>query len=65
MNAVLEKACENKDLSREGLVKAFRELDAVDTGGLVAGDARLHEGRAGLARRRCTPTTSTRPRRAA
>jgi ABC-type branched-subunit amino acid transport system substrate-binding protein len=37
MNAVLEKACENKDLSREGLVKAFRELDAVDTGGIIAG----------------------------
>ena len=38
MKAVLEKACENKDLSREGIVKAFRELKGVDTGGLVAGD---------------------------
>jgi ABC-type branched-subunit amino acid transport system substrate-binding protein len=37
MKAVLDKACENKDFSREGLVKAFRELDAVDTGGIVAG----------------------------
>jgi ABC-type branched-subunit amino acid transport system substrate-binding protein len=37
MDAVLKKACDDKDLSREGLVKAFRELDAVDTGGLVAG----------------------------
>src|SRR3712207_5396338 len=36
--AVLDKACENKDLSREGLVKAYRQLDAVDTEGLVAGD---------------------------
>ena len=34
---VLKKACENKDLTREGIVKAFRELSAVDTGGLVAG----------------------------
>ncbi len=42
------KACENKDLSREGIVKAFRELKGIDTGGLVAGDARLHAGRAGL-----------------
>ena len=37
MDEVLKKACENKDLSREGLVKAFRTLSAVDTGGLVAG----------------------------
>ena len=38
MKAILEKACENKDLSREGLVKAFRELDAVDTQGFIAGE---------------------------
>jgi len=37
MHEVLKKACENKDLSREGLVKAFRELSAIETGGLVAG----------------------------
>ena len=37
MKAVLEKACENKDLSREGLVEAFRQLDNVDTEGMVAG----------------------------
>jgi hypothetical protein len=37
MEAVLEKACDNKDLTREGLVKAFRQLDSVDTGDLVAG----------------------------
>jgi hypothetical protein len=36
--AVLDKACENKDLSREGIVTAFRELKDVDTGGLVAGE---------------------------
>ena len=29
MDEVLKKACDDKDLSREGLVKAFRELDAV------------------------------------
>jgi hypothetical protein len=35
--AILEKACENKDLTREGLVKVFRELSDVDTQGTVAG----------------------------
>ena len=38
MNAVLEKACENKDLSREGIVKAFRSIESVDTEGFVAGE---------------------------
>lgn len=38
MKAVLDKACENKDLSREGIVKAFRELKGVDTGGLISGE---------------------------
>jgi ABC-type branched-subunit amino acid transport system substrate-binding protein len=38
MKAVLDRACENKDLSREGIVKAFRELDSVDTAGIIAGD---------------------------
>ena len=38
MGAILDKACENKDLSRAGLVKAFRELSSVDTKGLVAGN---------------------------
>jgi ABC-type branched-subunit amino acid transport system substrate-binding protein len=33
----LKKACENKDLTREGIVKAFRQLSNVDTQGLVAG----------------------------
>lgn len=35
MNQILEKACENKDLTREGLLKAVSELENVDTGGLV------------------------------
>ena len=38
MKNVLEKACENKDLSREGIVKAFRQISSLDTDGLVAGD---------------------------
>jgi ABC-type branched-subunit amino acid transport system substrate-binding protein len=38
MDEVLKKACENKDLTRAGLVKAFRQLSAVNTQGLVSGD---------------------------
>lgn len=38
MRHVLDRACENKDLSREGLITAFRQLSGVDLGGLVAGD---------------------------
>lgn len=38
MDETLKKACENKDLTREGIVNAFRELDSVDTQGLVAGN---------------------------
>jgi len=37
MDEVLKKACENKDLTRAGIVKAFRQLSEVDTEGLVAG----------------------------
>ena len=37
MYEVLSKACENKDLTREGLVKAAHELSNIDTGGLIAG----------------------------
>jgi ABC-type branched-subunit amino acid transport system substrate-binding protein len=37
MNEILTKACSNKDLSREGLIKAAHQLSGVDTGGLVAG----------------------------
>jgi ABC-type branched-subunit amino acid transport system substrate-binding protein len=37
MNEILTKACSDKDLSREGLIKAAHQLSGVDTGGLVAG----------------------------
>jgi ABC-type branched-subunit amino acid transport system substrate-binding protein len=37
MYAILDKACENKDLSREGLIKAQRQLSGINTGGVVAG----------------------------
>jgi ABC-type branched-subunit amino acid transport system substrate-binding protein len=35
MKEVLDAACENGDLTREGVVTAFNELEEVDTGGLV------------------------------
>ncbi len=35
--AVLQKACDNHDLTRAGLLTAQHQLSAVDTGGLVAG----------------------------
>ena len=37
MYETLNKACENEDLSREGIVKAFHELSALDLEGLTAG----------------------------
>ncbi|HWH95754.1 MAG TPA: ABC transporter substrate-binding protein, partial [Baekduia sp.] len=37
MYEILNQACKNKDLSRQGLVKAAHELSGIDTGGLVAG----------------------------
>jgi ABC-type branched-subunit amino acid transport system substrate-binding protein len=37
MYEILNKACQNKDLSRQGLIKAAHELSGVDTGGLVSG----------------------------
>ncbi|MDX6377811.1 MAG: hypothetical protein QOE98_2114 [Gaiellaceae bacterium] len=37
MYEILQQACKNKDLSREGIVKAARSLSNVDTGGLEAG----------------------------
>ena len=37
MYEALNKACENKDLTRAGLVKAARTLSNVDLGGLTAG----------------------------
>lgn len=36
--AALDKACQDGDLSREGIVKAARSLDAIKTSGLAAGD---------------------------
>ncbi len=35
MKQVLDAACENGDLTREGVVTAFSELEEIDTGGLV------------------------------
>jgi ABC-type branched-subunit amino acid transport system substrate-binding protein len=37
MNEILNQACENKDLSREGLVKASRQVSNLDLEGLLAG----------------------------
>jgi ABC-type branched-subunit amino acid transport system substrate-binding protein len=37
MYEILKQACNNKDLSREGLIKAAHQLSGIDTGGLVAG----------------------------
>jgi hypothetical protein len=37
MYQALKKACDNKDLTRAGLVKAARTLSNVDLGGLTAG----------------------------
>jgi ABC-type branched-subunit amino acid transport system substrate-binding protein len=35
MKAVLDQACENGDLTREGVLAAFNELEDIDTGGLI------------------------------
>jgi ABC-type branched-subunit amino acid transport system substrate-binding protein len=37
MYEILNKACENKDFTRAGLIKAAHELSGIDTGGLIAG----------------------------
>jgi ABC-type branched-subunit amino acid transport system substrate-binding protein len=37
MYATLQKACDNKDLSRAGIVKAAHQLSGLNTGGLIAG----------------------------
>src|SRR4051812_29115914 len=37
MKEILAKACENKDLTREGIIKAAHQISGLDTGGLVAG----------------------------
>ena len=34
---ILRKACDNKDLTRQGVLTALHQLSAVDTGGLTAG----------------------------
>jgi len=38
MYSVLDQACKNGDLSRDGIVKAARQLDGVKLAGLAAGD---------------------------
>ena len=45
MFEVLQRACAAKDLSRDGVVKALRGMDGVDTGGLVAGTLELLQAR--------------------
>ena len=35
--AVLQKACDNKDLTRQGVLTALHQISGLDTGGLVAG----------------------------
>lgn len=37
MHQVLESACENDDLTREGVLEALRSIDSYDSGGSVAG----------------------------
>jgi ABC-type branched-subunit amino acid transport system substrate-binding protein len=36
-DAALSQACENKDLTRQGVLDALRSIEALDTGGTVAG----------------------------
>jgi ABC-type branched-subunit amino acid transport system substrate-binding protein len=36
MKATLQKACDSKDLSRENIVKSFRQISGLDTGGFIA-----------------------------
>jgi ABC-type branched-subunit amino acid transport system substrate-binding protein len=36
-DAALTRACENKDLTPQGVLEALRSIDALDTGGTVAG----------------------------
>ena len=37
MSEILNRACQNKDLTRDGIVKAARELTGIGTAGLVSG----------------------------
>jgi ABC-type branched-subunit amino acid transport system substrate-binding protein len=43
-DAALTKACENKDLTRKGVLDALHQLNAVDTGGTVAGTLDFTDG---------------------
>jgi ABC-type branched-subunit amino acid transport system substrate-binding protein len=43
-DAALTKACENKDLTRKGVLDALHSLNAVDTGGTVAGTLDFTDG---------------------
>lgn len=36
-DAALTRACENEDLTRQGVLDALRSIDALDTGGTIAG----------------------------
>jgi len=36
MKQVLQKACDKKDLTREGMLSALRSINNLDTGGLIA-----------------------------
>ncbi|TFV63779.1 ABC transporter substrate-binding protein [Geodermatophilus sp. DF01-2] len=44
MKQVLDTACENGDLTREGVLAAFNELENVDTGGLIVPIGGFEEG---------------------
>ncbi|RFU21213.1 ABC transporter substrate-binding protein [Geodermatophilus marinus] len=44
MKQVLDTACENGDLTREGVYQAFSELEEVDTGGLLVDIRGFEEG---------------------
>ena len=57
MYNILKKACDNKDLTREGIVKASRQLSGVDTGGLIAGRSTT---RRSASRRRARSTSRAR-----
>ncbi len=43
MKAALQKACDSKDLSREGIVKGFRQVSNLDTKGFTAGPLNFNE----------------------
>jgi len=37
MKEILQKACDSKDLTRQGVLAAMRQVSGLDTGGLIAG----------------------------